>query len=1113
MQYIIDSLTLSIQDFVFQIDIPSEENNTFHSLVLGGSALELVSMGRATGNALQQVVSLGSIYSHILANSAMHPLLNNVAYKATVTRTAGKRFQDLEKGLQIKGESNDDGIVLHAGPMQMTVLNNVLGMIINTTTKDVHEVTHAGSDSPPGDNNSSTGTSNGISSMVELPLSAVSIILPNGVKISLAGLMINYRLDGTLLQLEGRDGLLMDSFPILTFGETSLWCADLVLSKFMIVDQACVQHDETDVVAFVHGRPQVLQTIMQGIDQFMEIYTSNKDSGALKTIHATMENENMQASGKESVPWSASIEGAIALLWESGTEDSAEAMLRGITLATGPTMELNIQSIDRIYVPSQLRLLSPLTDSVLTFNGSSAHLALGSMEVELLVFEERLSKEDNRETEENEEESKPFSLPVGIKITLENLRLKKPDDTALASLTGIVLALSPEPPDEIDAVCIAASLHLDDVYHDMIRLVNTNLAGVLHTDDLELIDGFALGADSISLAAGYTILDWRGLLGKGKGSPQKHRRNVKKEDSQLPRYRLPFSHVEELKLKLLVNGVVGMKESTQRIAPFKGNTNTTSEDLITYYAKKAIAAAPGLISNAEVMGVGVTDTAVGHYGSVFGATLMSGLGKAAGPAGGILSVAAFDGVRNALKAGKQSRGAAVDDKWKPSDLVRGLAFAAKRATRDGAAKRGKLTNAKGDIVDWTVGATSDVVEYAGENKSRLGAAGAGTFGFFLGAAVAGPVGGVAGAVLISAVTGKTINTLESFGRKKPTPIEDRVRIKAKKTGVDEVIEYSIDDHLRHSKSIEEDDDGFDVDVTSHSAPLKGVLAKRRDFFKWDWRTHFFILEDDKLKYYNIADAVTSKAATSKNGDDPSEELPSILVDDYNGPKKTLNLQGLLVEVDDAASTPNEHLFVFTITMPGKRDPLWVLGAPTERYRTTWIAGLRHAIFQMTAPVAISLESRIEEQDRSYDPLEEEGDELEIDLKSHPPPLRGVLAKRRDFFKWDWRTHFFTLEGCLLEYYMISDKSPTKVPDSSRDNISAEVNSAIYVDDLNGPKKSLHLYGKCVDVDDTISKPQENLFVFTISAPGEKDPPWVLGAPTESHRAKWVAGLRRACLTT
>ena len=306
------------------------------------------------------------------------------------------------------------------------------------------------------------------------------------------------------------------------------------------------------------------------------------------------------------------------------------------------------------------------------------------------------------------------------------------------------------------------------------------------------------------------------------------------------------------------------------------------------------------------------------------------------------------------------------------------------------------------------------MEYAGENKSRLGAAGAGTFGFFLGAAVAGPVGGVAGAVLISAVTGKTINTLESFGRKNSTPIEDRVRIKAKKTGVDEVIEYSIDDHLRHSKSIEEDDDGFDVDVTSHSAPLKGVLAKRRDFFKWDWRRHFFILEDDKLKYYNIADAVTSKADASKNGDDPSEELPTIFVDDYNGPKKTLNLQGLLVEVDDAASTPNEHLFVFTITMPGKRDPLWVLGAPTERYRTTWIAGLRHAIFQMTAPVAISLESRIEEQDRSYDPLEEEGDELEIDLKSHPPPLRGVLAKRRDFFKWDWRTHFFTLEGCLLE---------------------------------------------------------------------------------------------------
>ena len=1112
MQFILDSLTLSIQDFVFQIEIPSEENETIHSLVIGGSALELVSMGRVTGNALQQMVSLGSMYSHIITNSTIHPLLENIAYKAMVTRTAGKRFQDLEKGLQIKGESNDAGIVLHVGVMQMTVLNNVLGMIVHTDTTDKHEETHTQSDLQ-GDTTNNRMDHTSISSILELPLSAVSIVLPNGAKVSLVGLMVNYRLDGTLLQIEGRDGFLMDSFPILTLGETSLWCADLVLSKFTIVDQACVHHDETDVVAFIHGQPQVLQTILQGIDQFMEIYSSNKDTGALKTIHDAMENDNIQAHENDSVPWSASIDGVIALLWESGTEDSAEAMLRGITLAMGPTIEVNIQSIDRIYVPSQVRLLSPLTGSVLTFNGSSVHLALGSMEVELLVFEESSSKQDTQEPEKKDEESKPFSLPVGIKLTLESLRLKKPDDTALANLTGIVLALSPEPPDEIDAVCIAASLHLDDVNHDMIRLVHANLAGVLHTNNLELVDGFAFGTDSIALAAGYTILDWRGLLGKRQRSPQKHRPNVKKEDSQLPRYCLPFSHVDELKLKLLVNGVVGMKESTQRIAAFKGNANTTSEDLISYYAKKVIAAAPGLISNAEVLGVGVTDTAVGHYGSVFGATIMSGLGKAAGPAGGILSIAAFDGVRNALKAGKQSRGAAVDDKWKPTDLVRGLAYAAKQATRDGATKRGKQANAKGDIVDWTVGATSDVVEYAGENKSRLGAAGAGTFGFFLGAAVAGPVGGLAGAVLISAVTGKTINTLESFGRKDSTSIADRVRIKAKQDGVAEVIEYSIEDHQRHSKSLDEDDDKFDADGTSHSVSLKGVLAKRRDFLKWDWLTYFFMLEDNKLNYYNIADSLTNKAAALKNNDSSTQvEIPTIFVDDLNGPKKTLNLQGLLVEVDDGASSPNEHLFVFTIIMPGKRDPLWVLGAPTERYRTTWIAALRHAMFKVTASVPVSPDCFIEERKCSYDALGGEGDDLEIDLESHPPPLRGVLAKRRDFFKWDWRTHYFTLEDCLLKYYMIFDQSSTKMSDSNRDNNSAEMKSAIYVDDSNGPKKSLHLRGKCVDVDDALSKPLENLFVFTISAPGEKYPFWVLGAPSESYRTKWVAGLRRECST-
>ena len=74
--------------------------------------------------------------------------------------------------------------------------------------------------------------------------------------------------------------------------------------------------------------------------------------------------------------------------------------------------------------------------------------------------------------------------------------------------------------------------------------------------------------------------------------------------------------------------------------------------------------------------------------------------------------------------------------------MRGLVQAAGEATSDGAARRGKQGD--GNIIDWTVGATSNTTEYVVENKNRLGAAGAGGGGFLLGMALGGPVGAIVG---------------------------------------------------------------------------------------------------------------------------------------------------------------------------------------------------------------------------------------------------------------------------------------------------------------------------------------------------------------------------------
>ena len=90
--------------------------------------------------------------------------------------------------------------------------------------------------------------------------------------------------------------------------------------------------------------------------------------------------------------------------------------------------------------------------------------------------------------------------------------------------------------------------------------------------------------------------------------------------------------------------------------------------------------------------------------------------------------------------------------------------AAKEATVRGAEMRGKKDN-EGNVIDWAVGATTTTGEYVGENKTRLGGAAGGAGGFWVGMAVGGPVGAVIGGLAATAVTGKTLKTIDEYQKK------------------------------------------------------------------------------------------------------------------------------------------------------------------------------------------------------------------------------------------------------------------------------------------------------------------------------------------------------------
>jgi len=132
--------------------------------------------------------------------------------------------------------------------------------------------------------------------------------------------------------------------------------------------------------------------------------------------------------------------------------------------------------------------------------------------------------------------------------------------------------------------------------------------------------------------------------------------------------------------------------------------------------------------------------------------------------------------------------------------------------------------------------------------------------------------------------------------------------------------------------------------------------------------------------------------------------------------------------------------------------------------------------------------------------EDEGTEagVELSVRDHPPPMAGLLLKRRDFVKWDWRLHYFVADGSELKYYDISDKPPKD---------GEERPDAIYIKDEDGPKKKLSLLNVSVQVEERISNEKQGNYAFGIYSATRKDPLWILSAATEADRSKWITRLR------
>jgi len=333
----------------------------------------------------------------------------------------------------------------------------------------------------------------------------------------------------------------------------------------------------------------------------------------------------------------------------------------------------------------------------------------------------------------------------------------------------------------------------------MLRLADAQVSAIIWPDNLDTIHSFEFKAQEIGMTTGYSVFDWKRLFETGDQNREPAKTNdekAQKKQSSIKPMHLPFAHVGPLKIKVVVQGdVVGTKGTTLHVDEFKGKETTTQNDLIKFYAKGIISHVPGVVTDADVLGFNVGDTAATYVGTAAGAGALGALGGAAMPAAGVLGVvgkfhrlmlhprtnsikhsspfltvlytSGFDGIRHAMNAGKKSRGADADAKYKVGDFFRGVGQVAKDATKDGAEKRGKKADEKANAIDWAVGASTDLAGYTSENKARLGGAGAGVAGFAAGMALGGPIGAVAGAIIANKTTSATIGAVDrKMGKKK-----------------------------------------------------------------------------------------------------------------------------------------------------------------------------------------------------------------------------------------------------------------------------------------------------------------------------------------------------------
>jgi hypothetical protein len=738
MQQIVDHLSVSVTDVQITIHLDDK------ALIVLGSGIDLTTKQQHKqeysddSTSLMQQMSLKSLSAYFeRPNGEQIQLLDAFGYSASVHRVSGRRFVDgMMNGLVVTGNPQES-IQWYWGALQVEGLLQLL-RLLRIVEPDIDM-------SLP----EPTGSDRDKSSVFELPLPSMSVLMDESIKLQFTHGALEYRTDGSECILQfGRMSAEMKEEPLAVLNNLTI---DVINSSILLSRPV---EDNCDTINMKIPISKVM------LEAYRRVYFTYSD--VLQTKNDTendIDDDPVDDDTSNNLCWSLDIQGTTKLemiselgcmQWSMdnfsasamyGTKIPFDASWKCAHLSSshGVTMDTSMMELmnDTVHLAGSVDITISSMDAATQFSefvmDASSKYPSGDAQFTRLLCNMILPKVNAVVLESDggmEMECENMEVD-GDSLTVRGRRVQI-SSTANGASSNYFSC------EDVDAafeliratatVGQTAKVKIKNMrnlrYLNSVHVPSLFAEATIDPSNMHIISDVRLNVAEAELTADFKSEDW-----------SKQIENNTEADPML----LPNANVSKINLTLhFIGGGITLENAKIGLQEFDGNASTRSDTLAKHYVKLVKKRLPFLFTKANVAGVNVGDSLSSAVATI---AVQSSL------VGTLVGVVGKDGVGAAITAGKATRGATENERYHFGDFSKGIASSAKNAS-----------------LSSTAAASST---YASENRVRLSAAAGSGVGMVAGMALAGPVGLIAGSILAGRAAGNAVE--KRFGDPQSIP--------------------------------------------------------------------------------------------------------------------------------------------------------------------------------------------------------------------------------------------------------------------------------------------------------------------------------------------------------